>query len=662
MNQSLSLLIFFSGILSASVHSTIAQDFVVVTSGNGYLLDTDNQVAKKVPFMTVLDVEASRTPYFLVDGGLKIHRDQVHHSASFDYMKENLPGARQALQTLSECFRDGIESDEAIETANRAIDQIKAAFSAQTPATAWFLQTLAALQSDQGDLEAANETLDAADTLLKEIGQVRHVQAFDVFNMRGLLKSQEGDVLEAIRLFNEALLITSADLGSTHLDAATILTNMSVSYEAIGETAQAVRAQLLATRIRDQVLPPKAIEVPDTYARLGSLKSADGQYQNAIADFKLAAELYRGHSDQAANVITMLLQIGDAYELLKDYEAAELSYIAGNGELNQLDETDALAWRKAIIIRQALLDHGRGDDSEALSHLRAAEDLYDQESPQNEDGQTFENTGNIYASQRDNASAKKYFVKALKIYAETDGETSEAVLQIDELIADLDGARDGSLDDVVMTSDLNAYMFDGEGNFLTAVPPLTVLSWNAYTDETDERYGFYTSPYGDHFGNIDQTQLRRARMLPGYFEASAELFRSVVKAVADSQSALRTGDTETAKSLLADAIKQCLADVGEKCTLTLWVRMFEVRLLAETEGVEAAADALSALKEVIANRPKGDYPIEMDAQSVAGTLLLKMGEPEAAAEKFRTARDIAIERLGTNHIDVLELNRLIAKA
>lgn len=645
------------------VGTACAQDFVVVTSTKGYLLNGEEKVEKIVPFMSVLDVRDKSESFFTVEGGLRIHRALVHYSGDFDYMRENVAGARQAMKKLSAAAAAEAEPEKAVALAKEALAEINAAFPERTPASAWFMQYLAYLQQAAGDLAAAHETLDAADSLLVEIGQQRHQQKADLLNVRGLIRLAEGDHEEALRLQHEALLIVNATLGDRHLDGAIINSALSHSYEGLGNTAQAVGAQLVSIRIHERSLPASALEIPKSYARLGTLCHADGQYQEAINAFETAAAMYRTHhADQLTDIVNLFLAMGDAYEMLGEIQKAEDSYLRGTSDLAGMAEADAASYEKSIINRQGLLDFGREQYDQALVHFYQAEKLSDPLFPTRDDAQTWEHIGSTHAAQDDYKAAKGAFVKALKIYAKVEGETSDSVLHVDKLIINLDGATDGSLDDVVMVSESKAYMFDDDKQLLTTIPELTVLDWNAHADETDERYGYYTVPYEKEFGNIDETQLHSARMLPGYFDANAEQFKTAMKSVAVAWKALVSQDAVTATNALADAVTYCKSTVGEKSTLTLWVQMFQIRVMHQTEGPEAASAALSALQEMIDSRLPGDYPIEMNSNSVAGELLFSMNEAAAAAEKFREARDIAVDRLGADHVDVMNLNQSLAEA
>lgn len=643
--------------------SVWAEEFVVVTSSNGYLLNRDGEVEKIVPPMSVLGVSAAGKEFLTVEGGLRIRRALVHYSGDFDYMSENVDGAREAVKKLGAA--DAVEDDpeEAVALAEEALKSINDAFSKRTPATAWFLQYLAYLQYAADDLESAYATLDAADALMEEIDCEDHLQMADLLNVRAIFRWSEDEHPEAISLHKRAVQIVIAHLGDQHLDGALIRESLSHAYEGVGDTAQAIGAQLTAIKIKERSLPASASELPESYDRLGKLYVADEQHQEASAAFRKALGMFRKHhSDRSMDIVNLLLRIGDAHEQLGEFEKSEDSYVAGLDDVAQMNRTDAQAFRKTIIHRQGLLDYGREQYGQALVHFFQAKRLYAPVLPTSEDGETWEYIGNTYAAQKIVVVARDAFVKALKIYAETDGETSDSVLYVDELIRELDGARNGTLDNVVMVSLLKAYMFDDDGNQLAAVPQLTVLDWNAHVDEIDDQYAYYTAAFEKQFGNIDATQLRSARMLPGYFDATSEQFKTAVKGVAVAWKALEAKDGATARKSLADAVEYCKSTVGEKSTLTLWVQMFQIQLQAQTDGVDAASAALFALRKTIESRELGDYPIEMDANSVEGTLLLASGEGVAAAEKFKAARDIAVERLGTNHVDVMELNRSLAQA
>lgn len=656
LNLLVAILISSSSVLNAD-------EFAVVTGQQGFLIGEKGEIVEELPYLGVAEVLGEDGEDLLVrtskGSSARLSKRLVHRSSWFAYLNnKNVDVVAKALQRISQIDTSTEKSLQAgIRTVNDALKSTESAFENVTPGYAWILAYRAYLEYSLDELETAHETLDTAESILEELGEEEHLQAAEILNTRGLVRLQEGRHKAAIKLFNDALLIVEADLGSDHIDVGTIRQNLAGAYSAKGDHSKALRVQKLSTQNQVRAFPEQAFAVALSLDQLGVLAHNEGQYELAADAFVKAIEFYsKYHPDFVYERLDARLTYGETLQFLERYDDAERQYQSILADFKNLDEIDIEVYHRDVLNRLGVIDFKRQNYLEAKQHFIAAQQLADEKHPETIDGLVLANLGNTHVELNNLRAAKAAYQAAITAYAASDGADSDSVREVKDLMADLDVApADSSFDQIALVT-LPRGFLERRNKTDIAIPGLTVLDITASGDRSvDVRFRGQS-------GTVPRSQLRTGSMIPGYGEVNVSTFRECLIDLQIGMELMQDNQPEDALDKVRSALDKCREAEGANNTLWTYLKCFEVAVIEQVEGTEAASEELLRIRPLIKMQKNRAYPIQMDADSVAALLLNSLGEYDQAVRKFDDTLRVLISRVGNTHADVVTIRNSKATA
>ena len=648
-----------------SIVTCVADDFAIVTAEQAYLLDDDGSIAETLPFFSVLEVreqQAGRLRVAFGDQTLWLRQGFAHLGSQFaELEQDDRLVLRKVYEFLEKAAR---EADD--ERYEQAIAQVKEArqiagkdLSKPLPFTVWTGQYEAYLQYIQGEYESAGRILDDSEGLDEFSTAEEHLLTADFYNMRGLLLEAGGDFVEAAKRYEQGIAVLVAQPRGPHLDLAVIYDNLADALQQAGETGRAVFASKLALGLKRQILPSQAIELAFAHQRLGDLAGQNEDAEAALSQLQTALDLLQRHHP------TDSVSIADTYSQLvfvryenQQYPAAaeaaqEILRVAG-----KMAPDDRRTYQRLAYNWLGSIELAREDFPASLKHYQAASSLADESRWVIDDAVAWEGIGdaqlqlpNTFDEKSNVQRAKEAYEQAITIYAATEGADSEQVLVLREYSDDLESDRGDSLGGIVQVAMPQAYLLDEAGEVMEIVPGLEVLEWLSVGDD------FYEVKYFDKVGRIPKSQLLFRRLLPGYGIVKSAPFQHVMWNLSSALQALEAGEAEKAEKEVQAAIERVAQLHGQDNSLHLWCRLLKASIHLRTRGPDAAAEQLRQLQEQLDSLPENAAPVAMDAKSIQGAVLATQGDARAALDCFLEARQIAEQRLGSDHLVTIQAAR-----
>jgi tetratricopeptide (TPR) repeat protein len=227
--------------------------------------------------------------------------------------------------------------------------------------------------ADRFKPETASSWARMADSVLSRLGGDVGVESW-LQNNRALAANAQGRYDEAIEAYRSALELKRRDVGSSHLEYAVRLVNLSDALKGAGKLDEALRISDEALTVLERWLGPDHLDTGiaqsnrgDLLVALNRIKDAEVAYRVALGIFK--TKLPTGDSRIAyplAGMGTALLAEGDSHGAREMLEEAERTNVGGDAYL-AADIKFALA--------KALMADG-GDHRLAMSFAYSAAKAY----------------------------------------------------------------------------------------------------------------------------------------------------------------------------------------------------------------------------------------------------------------------------------------------
>jgi tetratricopeptide (TPR) repeat protein/CHAT domain-containing protein len=408
---------------------------------------------------------------------LQAERDKWQAEALRHYEEEKFAEAIRAAENmlaierrwLGEDHPDVVGSLEFLAEVWAASENWDAAEARWSEAIAWREKNIGAAHWQTVDARLALENV----RLLRSLDAAQRARLRDAraANNEVLRLYGEGRYADALALGAEALEINTAILGDRHRDIATLLNNLGVLHNSLGDVAAARRDHERALAIRQEILNDEHPVLAESFSNMGALLQAMGDFAAAKTFAEQALRIRKAAFGEDDPLVALSLNnLGAILAETGDYAVARLYYeqaLAINrrvfGEehsdtarsLNNLgsllQETgDPVAARpyyeQALAINRKILGEEHPDTALSLNNLgfllqamgdyTAARPLYDQalairrkvfgeEHP--DVAQSLNNLGHLLSETGDAVAARAYYEQALSINRKMLGEDHPAV-------------------------------------------------------------------------------------------------------------------------------------------------------------------------------------------------------------------------------------------
>ncbi|HOY05457.1 MAG TPA: CHAT domain-containing protein [Saprospiraceae bacterium] len=145
----------------------------------------------------------------------------------------------------------------------------------------------------------------------------------DVLYRMGFIKYYQGDLENAMSIWNESLSIRLKILGQRSLDVANCYNNLAAAADAKGEGSKSIEYNQKSFDIRIDILGPEHLEVANSYNNFGNYYHAIGEYDKSIENHLKALGiriklLGPNHPDVASSYDNM----GNTLSIKGDYDQA----------------------------------------------------------------------------------------------------------------------------------------------------------------------------------------------------------------------------------------------------------------------------------------------------------------------------------------------------
>ena len=306
---------------------------------------------------------------------------------------------------------------EAVSTAEKAVEMAKRVWGLEEPVTADALNDLGLLLGKAGDYTKAEPLFQEALRIRQKVLGSEHLDTAQSLNNLAELYQRMGEYARAEPLFQEALRILQKVLGPEHVDTAISLENLAELYQAMGEYAKAEPLLQEALRIRQKVFGPDHPDTASSLNNLAGLYDAMGEYAKAEPLYHEALRIRQkvlgpDHPDMA----TSLNNLAGLYYAMGEYAKAEPLL------------------QEALRIRQKVLGPEHPDTAQSLNNLAElykvmgeyakAESLFQEAlrirqkvlGPEHPDtAQSLNNLASLYQVMGEYAKAESLFQEALRI-------------------------------------------------------------------------------------------------------------------------------------------------------------------------------------------------------------------------------------------------------
>lgn len=187
------------------------------------------------------------------------------------------------------------------------------------------MSQLAALDRNQGHLDAAATAINEALALRQGRVADDSLEMADSLNTRGLIESSRGHFDDAERDFQRALSIRKAKQGETSDEVAVTLHNLGLLYHQQGREAQSQQYYAQALRLKEARYGTDHPETLITMKGYAASLSASGDWQQAIAMLQRALDAGRRvYGDANPNLASLYNELGSAlHDRGRFAEAAE---------------------------------------------------------------------------------------------------------------------------------------------------------------------------------------------------------------------------------------------------------------------------------------------------------------------------------------------------
>lgn len=430
--------------------------------------------------------------------------------------------------------------------------------------------------------------------------------------------------------------------------------NEAFAHQAAGDFSQSAHLEQLALVTLERILPSSAVEMPESWKRLGRYQREDGEHTDAITSFNKASELYtQHHPDSTADIADTNTDLIYSHTQLKNFTQAEAVCRSNLRLSSKLEDDLQRYYKRDAIIRQGTIDFEQKDFGAALEHYKAATDLRERGIPEYDDAVALEALGDTYLALDSVADAVTAYEAAIKSFAASAGSESDEVLDLRDFIYTHADIPFKASDAYCLTAMPQAVMTDEDGNTLATIPGLSVLP------VLGSGGGEINVEYEGATGFVTTSQLHLQRNIPGFGLGKRQILARVMKMVREAYQGAKKQDTEFAEGRISLAIELSLAEYPEDSSLLLWLRAVEAEIHLQTRGVKGAQQLLDRIRIDVESLNPESYPLHIEFTQTEASVLSEQQRHNEAAALLIPILELTKEAYGANHAMVRSLERNI---
>ena len=466
-------------------------EFGVITAQHGYVVDEDDEILETLDALSVVDIEQVNDPWLFVStaAGTKgwIRTEQLHRSSLFPQItSENESAIRKSLEQAKIAVATSTNGENAtvIEQMDAALQTFETKVGKDNTGYAWLLAYHSAIQIEQGEEEAAGETLKQAEQILRSLKALDSLHAADVFNAKAILAQTQGNSDAAIHDYQSALRIIRSHLSANHSDVRVLSSNLASAYDESGKPKLAIPHQRRAKEIGAIILPADVVERVDDCRNLAAYLFNSEEYKDArgeLLEAKLMLEANETFS--LTGTLEVMLDLSENYYQTSDPAMArerlnEIVAVLAIGSTGDDDAFDSASNRLHARTSKllGLVESSVSRHAVALGHFEESLSFVDETAPDASDADTATEAGNMAAKLERYGAARRFYQKSLSMYEILEATKSDAAVQVQTLLAELpkdDGTptpQDDSTDVAhVLVTAPHGYLTDESGKLVRTI-------------------------------------------------------------------------------------------------------------------------------------------------------------------------------------------------
>ncbi len=277
------------------------------------------------------------------------------------------------------------------------------------------------IKNDQGKYAEAVRFYENSMIIKQKILPPTHSRLASSYNNIGSLYWKMGENSKALSYYEKALVIRKKDLPLNHPDLATSYSNIALAYNKMSEYSKALSYYEKVLKIRQKTLPENHPDLATSYSIIGLMYDNMGEYAKALSYYEKTLEIIQ--KTLPANhpsLATSYNNIGIVYNNIGEYAKA-LSYYEKALEIRQkillANHPDLATTYNSI----GLVSDHMGQYLKALSYHEKALDIYRTTLPENHPdlATSYNNIGTVYNNMGEYAKALSSHEKELEIRQKT---------------------------------------------------------------------------------------------------------------------------------------------------------------------------------------------------------------------------------------------------
>ncbi len=254
-----------SGAYHVDLTSFLFDSYLVLRDADGTSLAEDDDGGVGVDARLQVELEAGRS-YLIQACALHGQRGEYELGLRPGRPADLSPPAQRAVR---------------LDNARRRVEAVEARYGPRAVETAWWLNRLAVVLQEDGDLAGARPLFERALAIQESVLGPEHPDVAVTLKDLGLLLLAEGDPSGARPLFERALAINESVRGPDHPNVAALLDSLATSLKAEGDLSGARPLYERALAITESVLGPEHPMTGAVVGNLGSLLVAQGDLSGA---------------------------------------------------------------------------------------------------------------------------------------------------------------------------------------------------------------------------------------------------------------------------------------------------------------------------------------------------------------------------------------------
>ena len=182
-----------------------------------------------------------------------------------------------------------------------------------------------------------------------------HINTASTINNLGLTYDSQGKYDEAIAQYERALRIYEKAFGADHINTADTINNLGSTYHSQGKYDEAIAQYERALRIKEKAFGADHINTASTINNLGLTYDSQGKYDEAIAQYERALRIYeKAFGADHINTASTIMNIGLLHKSRGQAQLAELWLLRGYQIFRtNLGELHPHTLKAATIIRES---------------------------------------------------------------------------------------------------------------------------------------------------------------------------------------------------------------------------------------------------------------------------------------------------------------------